>query len=93
MNNFPDGHIMTNLRGHSGDVSYRPPERMSYYLMWQQTSNASCSKYLAKFQGATIGENGWEHSILNGTLVNQYLHGMAVLDEIQYTLVRMTQPP
>lgn len=86
MENFPDGHLMTDVRGHSGDVGYRSPERLAYYTMGQVTHNSSYLEYAKTFQAANYGSNGWEHTYVNGTRVKLYLHGNAVLDEDQYAL-------
>lgn len=85
---MPDGHIQSNLPLMSWDATYRSPERMTYYFMWQLTGNSSYLDYAKKVQAAILGANGWEiHDYGNGTRVKLYLHGNSVIDEIQYALV------
>lgn len=85
---MPSGHILSNLPAMTWDVTYRSPERMAYYLMWQLTGNSSYLDFAKKVQSAALGNNGWEiHDYGNGTLAKLYIHGNALIDEVQYALV------
>ncbi len=87
---FPDGHIQDLVHGW-GDITYRSPERMAYYFMWQLTHNETYLDYARKVQAAAFGRNGWERWNQNGTLVDLYVHSNAALDEVQYALATADQ--
>lgn len=84
MTHFPDGRV---LRDDDLDVSYRSPERMTYYLMWQLTGNQTYLNYAKAFHSVTAGMVGWETAKTNGTVTRLYLHGESILDLVQYSLV------
>ncbi len=86
MTNFPDGHIMTDLPIHSGDITYRSPERMTYYSMWKLTGNRSYLDFANKIQSAALGVNGWERANINGTIVKLGAHGNSIVDEVLFAL-------
>jgi hypothetical protein len=81
---FPDARVL-NFAGK--DISYRESYRMPYYMMWQVTGNETYLDYAKKFQASVQGRNAWETTNANGTIVKLYVHGSAILDEIQYGLL------
>lgn len=81
MSHFPNGHI---LRADDSDITYRSPERMTYYLMWKLTGNQSYLDYLHTFVTAATGIVGWETANVSGKIVRTYIHGESVLDLVQY---------
>jgi hypothetical protein len=91
MSNFPDGHILyfpRDVLTHAGDVTYRSPERMTYYSMRQLTGNTSYLDYARRIERATAGRNGWEpdRANQNGTIVKGGPHSSAIVDEVLFAL-------
>jgi len=84
MKTFPDGHILTDLPSHAGDITYRSPERMAYYAMWKLTGNQSYLNYAEKIETAAYGRTGWERVQRNGTTVTIGVHGSSITDEVLY---------
>jgi hypothetical protein len=89
MSNFPDGHIKQNLAPGAGDITYRSPERMSFYSMYQLSGDKSYLDYAEKVQNAAYGVNGWQPdtTLPNGTLVKGGPNGNSIVDEVLFALV------
>ena len=88
MDLFPDGHILADIPDRTWDATYRSPERMAFYFMWQLSGNSTYLAYARKVQEATYGRNALEiHDYENGTAATLYLHGNPIIDEAQYALV------
>jgi hypothetical protein len=88
---FPDGHILTDIPSHAGDITYRSPERMAYYFMWQLTGNQTYLAYAHKIEATAFGVNGWERLNRNGTEVKIGAHPQSITDEVLFGFVSSDQ--